>query len=130
MHKSESEMKSSAPKAIGPYSQTRKIDNLIFCSGQIGIDPTTENLTQGVEEQVKQTLKNLEAVLQEVGANLSHVVKTTVYLKNMDDFSRMNEIYASFFGENKPARATVQVAALPKSALVEIEAIAALPALV
>lgn len=117
-------MKQRAPKAIGPYSQTRKVGTLIFCSGQIGIDPATGELVQGVENQVRQTLTNLAAVLQEAGALLSNVVKTTVYLKNMEDFAKMNEIYASFFAENKPARATIQVAALPKEALVEIEAVA------
>lgn len=113
------------PKAIGPYSQTRVVGNLVFCSGQIGVDPETEELKKGLEEQTKQTLKNLEAVLASQGLTLEHVVKTTVYLKNIADFPKVNEIYATFFTESKPARATIGVADLPKDALIEIEAVAA-----
>lgn len=116
---------SKAPSAICPYSQTRTAGNLIFCSGQIGIEPATGNLKEGVEEQTKQVLKNLEAVLASQGLTLEAVVKTTVYLKNISDFVVMNDIYTTFFTENKPARATIEVSNLPKSALIEIEAIAA-----
>lgn len=112
------------PKAIGPYSQARVVGNLIFVSGQIGIDPQSGNLVEGIEEQTKQALKNLEAVLASQRLTLRNVVKTTVYLKNIEGFPKMNEIYATFFTENKPARATIGVADLPKSALIEIEAIA------
>ncbi len=114
----------NAPSAIGPYSQAIMVAHFIFCSGQIGIIPKTGRMVEGIEKQTEQVLKNLEAVLTEAGAALKNVVKTTVYLKNIADFPKMNEIYAKFFGENKPARATVEVANLPKGALVEIEAIA------
>ncbi|MBI2075031.1 MAG: hypothetical protein HYT83_04315 [Candidatus Levybacteria bacterium] len=118
-------MSNKAPKAIGPYSQTRVAGNLIFCSGQIGVDPETGNMVEGIEAQTKQVLKNLEAVLASQGQTLEAVVKTTVYLKNISDFTVMNEIYATFFTENKPARATIEVSNLPKATLIEIEAIAA-----
>lgn len=98
--------------------------NFIFCSGQIGIDPKSGQLVEGVEKQTEQVLKNLEAVLAEAGASLKNIAKTTVYLKNIADFPKMNEVYAKFLGEHKPARATVEVSNLPKGALVEIEAIA------
>lgn len=113
-----------APAAIGPYSQAIATENFIFCSGQVGIDPQTGSLLEGIEKQTSQAIKNLEAVLAEAGSGLTHVVKTTVYLKNIDDFAKMNTVYETFFKESKPARATVGVANLPKGALVEVEAIA------
>jgi 2-iminobutanoate/2-iminopropanoate deaminase len=115
----------NAPGAIGPYSQAVKTGNLVFCSGQIPIDPKTgEFISDDVAEQTEQVLKNLGAVLAAAGTNLNNVVKTTVFLADMSDFTAMNEIYSKFFSENKPARATVQAARLPKDARVEIECIA------
>ena len=115
----------NSPRAIGPYSQAIKINNLIFCSGQVGKDPKTNAFVEGgVDKQTKQVLENLKAVLAEVGADFSNVVKTTVYLKNIVDFPKMNEIYASYFQKPYPARATVEVARLPQDALIEIECIA------
>ena len=113
-----------APEALGPYSQAVMVDNFIFCSGQIGINPETGELAEGIEKQTEQVLKNLEVILAAVGASRKNIVKTTVYLKNLSDFQKMNEIYAKFFGESKPARATVEVSNLPKGSLVEIEATA------
>ena len=115
----------NAPGAIGPYSQAVKTGNMVFCSGQIPIDPKTgEFVSDDVAEQTEQVLKNLSAVLEAAGTNLNNVVKTTVFLADMSDFTAMNEVYAKFFSENKPARATVQAARLPKDARVEIECIA------
>ncbi len=115
----------NAPGAIGPYSQAVKTGNLVFCSGQIPIDPKTgEFISDDVAEQTEQVLKNLGAVLAAAGTNLNNVVKTTVFLADMSDFTAMNEVYSKFFSENKPARATVQAARLPKDARVEIECIA------
>jgi len=115
----------NAPGAIGPYSQAVKTNNMVFCSGQIPIDPATgEFVSNNVAEQTRQVLKNLTAVLEAAGTNLNNVVKTTVFLADMNDFMAMNEIYAEFFSENKPARATVQAARLPRDARVEIECIA------
>lgn len=114
-----------APKAIGPYSQAIWTDSLIYTAGQIGLDPATGELVANtVEDQTRQALTNLQNVVEAAGSTLTHVVKTTVFLKDMNDFPRMNAIYAEFFGENPPARSTVAVAALPKGGLVEIEAIA------
>ncbi len=114
-----------APKAIGPYSQAIRTDFGLFTAGQVGIDPATGELVAGgVEEQTRQVLKNLQNVLEAGGSSLSNVVKTTVFLKDMNDFAKMNAIYAEFFGANPPARSTVAVAGLPKGALVEIEAVA------
>ena len=114
-----------APGAIGPYSQAIKAANMIFCSGQIPIDPATgEFVSQDVSEQTEQVFKNLTAVLEAGGASLEDVVKTTVFLADMGDFAAMNEVYGRYFTSNKPARATVQAARLPKDALVEIECIA------
>lgn len=114
-----------APGAIGPYSQAVKTGNMVFCSGQIPIDPATGNfVSDDVAEQTRQVLTNLSAVLEAAGTNLNNVVKTTVFLADMNDFTQMNEIYAEFFSENKPARATVQAARLPRDARVEIECIA------
>jgi 2-iminobutanoate/2-iminopropanoate deaminase len=116
-----------APRAIGPYSQAVRAGNLLFCSGQIPIDPATgEFVSGGVAEQTEQVMRNLSAVLEAAGADLNQVVKTTVFLAEMDDFTAMNEVYGRFFGENPPARATVQAARLPRDAKVEIEAMAVL----
>jgi 2-iminobutanoate/2-iminopropanoate deaminase len=114
----------NAPSAIGPYSQAVKTGNLVFVSGQIPFDPATgEFVSQEVAEQTEQVLKNLSAVLEAAGSSLNNVVKTTVFLADMNDFAAMNDIYAKYFSENKPARATVQAARLPRDARVEIEAI-------
>ncbi|MBI5946271.1 MAG: RidA family protein [Chloroflexi bacterium] len=114
-----------APKAIGPYSQAIRTDSLIYTAGQIGLDPATGELVAGsVEEQTRQVLTNLRNVLEAAGSSLENVVKTTVFLKDMNDFPKMNSIYAESFGENPPARSTVAVAGLPKGGLVEIEAVA------
>ena len=114
-----------APGAIGPYSQAIKTGGMVYCSGQIPIDPVTgEFVSNDVTEQTDQVLKNLSAVLEAAGTSLGNVVKTTVFLADMSDFAAMNEIYARYFGENKPARATVQAARLPRDAKVEIECIA------
>jgi 2-iminobutanoate/2-iminopropanoate deaminase len=116
-----------APKAIGPYSQAIRIDSLVYTAGQVGIDPATGELVPGaVEEQTRQVLTNLSNVLEAAGSSLEHVVKTAVFLKDMNDFAKMNAVYAEFLGQNPPARSTVAVAGLPKGALVEIEAIALL----
>jgi 2-iminobutanoate/2-iminopropanoate deaminase len=116
-----------APKAIGPYSQAVCIENLVFTAGQVGLNPATMELVEGgVEAQTRQVLTNLKHVLESADSGLNFVVKTTVYLKDMRDFPNMNTIYAEFFAENPPARSTVQVAALPKEALVEIECVALL----
>ena len=115
----------NAPGAIGPYSQAVKTGNLVFCSGQIPIDPATGNfVSDDVAEQTEQVLKNLSAVLGAAGTDLNKVVKTTVFLADMNDFAAMNEVYAKFFDANKPARATVQAARLPRDARVEIDCIA------
>lgn len=114
-----------APKAIGPYSQAIKTDTMIYTAGQIGFDPATmEIVSGGVEEQTRQALTNLKNILEASGSSLEHVVKTLVFLQDMADFPKMNAIYTEYFHENPPARSTVQVAALPKGALVEIEAVA------
>lgn len=116
-----------APKAIGPYSQAVKYENLVFISGQIAIDPDTNQFIGGdIRQQTVRVLENIKAILEEAGLNLNHVIKTTIYLKNIEDFSVVNEIYGHYFGEHKPARATVEVSRLPKDALIEIEAIAGL----
>lgn len=113
-----------APKAIGPYSQAVKIGRYVFLSGQIPIDPSNGELVGGgVGEQTRQVLKNLQAVAEEAGAGMRDVLKTTVYLTDLSTFSEMNAVYAEFFTEPYPARATVGVAALPKGAAVEIEAV-------
>ena len=114
-----------APAAIGPYSQAIKIDNFLYTSGQISLDAETmEMVTGSIEIETEKVLQNLEAILMEDGLNLNHVIKTTVYLSDLGDFSKMNQVYENFFSSNKPARACVQVAALPKGAKVEIDAIA------
>jgi 2-iminobutanoate/2-iminopropanoate deaminase len=114
-----------APAAIGPYSQSVKVGNLLFLSGQASIDSKTNQLNAGtIEEQTKQTLENLDAVLRASGMTLANVVNTTVYLKDMNDFGKMNAVYASFFKDKPPARATVQAARLPRDLMVEISAVA------
>jgi 2-iminobutanoate/2-iminopropanoate deaminase len=114
-----------APKAIGPYSQAIATDTMVYTAGQIGLIPATGDLIEGgVEEQTRQALTNISAVLEAAGSSVSKVVKTTVFLKDMGDFPKMNSIYAEFFGENPPARSTIAVAGLPKGASVEIEAVA------
>ena len=115
-----------APKAIGPYSQGNILEckQLVFVSGQIAIDPATGIMSQGdITEQTHRVLKNVTAILEAAGSSLDRVVKTTVYLKNFDDFQVMNEIYMQYFSKDFPTRATVEVVRLPKDALVEIEAI-------
>lgn len=114
-----------APKAIGPYSQAIRTEAMIYTAGQTGLEPATgELIAGGVEEQTRQVLNNIRNVLEAAGSSLEHVVKTTVFLKDMNDFAKMNSIYAEYFGENPPARSTIAVAALPKGGLVEIEAVA------
>ena len=117
----------NAPGAIGPYSQAVRSGNFLFASGQIPIDPATgEFVAGGITEQTEQVMRNVSAILEAAGAGLQQVVKTTVFLADMDDFTAMNEVYGRFFGEDPPARATVQAARLPRDARVEIEAIAIL----
>lgn len=115
-----------APGAIGPYSQAMKAGNLIFTSGQLPIDPKNGEMPETIENQTKQSLENVKAILEEAGSDLSKVVKTTVFLKDMNHFAQMNEVYRTYFTENCPARSAIQVARLPKDALVEIEVIATL----
>ncbi len=115
----------NAPGAIGPYSQAIKAGGMVFCSGQIPIDPATgEFVSDVVSEQTDQVLKNLGEVLKAAGTSLENVVKTTVFLADMNDFAEMNEVYGRYFSDNKPARATVQAARLPRDAKVEIDCIA------
>lgn len=117
----------SAPAAIGPYSQAIQIDDLLFVSGQVPIDPSTGAIVEGdIKAQAQQSLNNLKAILNAAGTNMGAVVKTTVFLADMNDFAAMNEVYAQFFQEPFPARSAVQVGRLPKDAKVEIEAIAQL----
>ncbi len=113
-----------APAAIGPYSQAVATDGLVFCSGQLGLDPETGELAQGVEAQADRALRNLAAVLDAAGLTLADVLKTTIFLADMGDFAAVNAVYARHMPDPPPARSTVQVAALPKAGLVEIEAIA------
>ena len=113
-----------APAAVGPYSQAVKSGNLVFLSGQLGLLPTTGKLTEGVEAQTRQALINLQAVLDAAGSNVDQIVKTTIFLADMGDFATVNAIYAEIFSAAPPARSTVEVAALPLGARVEIEAIA------
>lgn len=112
------------PVVVGPYSPAVRWGKLVFCSGQLGMDPRTGELAEGLEAQARQALANLAALLEDAGSGLDHVVKTTVFVQNMDDFPVLNEVYAQAFGDNRPARSTVEVAALPLGAVVEIEAIA------
>ena len=115
---------SGAPAAIGPYSQAIAMDCLLFCSGQLGLDPATGNLVAGVEAQAERAMLNLRGVLDAAGVTFEDVVKTTIFLADMADFAVVNAIYGRFMPDPPPARSTVQVAALPKGGLVEIEAIA------
>ena len=117
-----------APAAIGPYSQAIQIGNLVYTSGQIPIDPSTGKFAEGgIKEQTRQSLLNVKAILEEAGLTMKNVVKTIVFIADMNDFADMNAIYAEFFSEPYPARSAVAVKTLPKGALVEIEAVAALP---
>ena len=113
-----------APGAIGPYSQGMKVGDLFFFSGQIPLDPKTGEMPAGIEAQTKQSLENVKGLLESQGLSFADVVKTTVYLDSMDDFGTMNDIYATYFVEPYPARSAVEVAKLPKGALVEVEVIA------
>ncbi|MBV9269165.1 MAG: RidA family protein [Acidobacteriaceae bacterium] len=114
-----------APKALGPYSQAVTAKGLVFLSGQVPLDPQSGELVTGsIQEQTTQVLKNLSAVLRQAGLSLEHVVKTTVFLKDIGEFQQMNEAYARFFSTNPPARSTVEVARLPRDVRVEIDAIA------
>ncbi|MGH9602668.1 MAG: RidA family protein [Terriglobales bacterium] len=114
-----------APRAIGPYSQGIKAGGFVFVSGQVAIDPATNQLIEGdIRAQTERVLRNVSAILEAAGTSLDQVVKTTVFLKNMEDFVPMNEVYATFFDAEPPARATVEASKLPKDMLVEIEAIA------
>ena len=113
-----------APAAVGPYSQAVRVGDFVFTAGQIGIDPATGKLREGLEAQTRQILDNLQAVLEAAGSGLEHVVKTTIFLTDIADFAAVNAVYATAFPERPPARSTIQVAALPLGALVEIEAVA------
>ncbi len=116
-----------APKAIGPYSVATRFGEFVFTSGQLGLDPATGNLVQGgVEAETRQALANLQHVLEAAGASFATVLKTTIFLRDMADFAKVNAVYGEFFPANPPARSTVQVAALPKAGAVEIEAVACL----
>ncbi|WP_350343500.1 RidA family protein [Proteinivorax tanatarense] len=115
----------SAPKAIGPYSQANTVGNMVFTSGQIPLDPQTMEIpTQDVQEQTKLVLENLKAVVEAAGSSMDNVIKVTVFIKNMDDFGKINEVYGEYFADNPPARSCVEVARLPKDVQVEMEAIA------
>jgi 2-iminobutanoate/2-iminopropanoate deaminase len=114
------------PKPIGPYSQAIKANGFLFLSGQVALDPKTGELTgNDIRQQTERVLENIKAIVEAAGSNLHHVVKTTVFLKDMSDFPAMNEVYGRYFSAAPPARSTVQVARLPKEALVEIELVAA-----
>lgn len=116
-----------APAAIGPYSQAVKADNLLFISGQMPLDPETMEIVSGtIQEQTKKAIENLKAILEEAGLTLNDVIKTTVFVKDMNEFGKINEIYGNYFTDHKPARACVEVARLPKDVGVEIEAVAAI----
>ena len=116
-----------APAALGPYSQAIKANGFVWCSGQIPIDPATGAIhAEGIEAQARQAIGNLRNVLEAAGSGLDRVVKTTVFIRRMDDFAALNAVYAELFGASKPARSCVEVSCLPKGALLEIEAVAAL----
>ena len=115
------------PKPIGPYSQAVKANGLLYLSGQVALDPKTNEMLAGdIRQQTERALENIKGILEAAGSNLHHVIKTTVFLKDMNEFAQMNEVYARYFTAAPPARSTVQVARLPKDALVEIEVIAAI----
>jgi 2-iminobutanoate/2-iminopropanoate deaminase len=128
INKKEAVLSKNAPQPIGPYSQAIRSGNLLFCSGQIALDPATGQVVAptDVEAQTRKLMENLGAVLQAGGASFDEVVKTTIFLKSMGDFPKVNEIYGSFFKGTPPARSTVEVSRLPKDVLVEVEAIAVL----
>ncbi len=115
----------NAPAAAGPYSQAIELDNLVFASGQIAINPATGEIPEGIEAQAHQALKNAKAVIEASGAKWENVVKTTVFITNVDDFGKVNEIYATYFKQPYPARSCVEISRLPKGALIEVEVIAA-----
>ena len=118
----------NAPRAIGPYSQATRANGLLFTAGQVGFDPATGELVDGgIAEQTEQVLRNIRAILEAERLDLASVVKTTVYLVDMADFTEMNTVYARVFGDHRPARSTVAVAALPRGARIEIDAVAVLP---
>ena len=118
-------LSAKAPQPIGPYSQAVKVNGMLFCSGQVALDATTGQVSgTNVEDQTKKVMENLEAVLKAGGSSFSQVIKTTIFLKSMNDFPKVNEIYGSYFKSNPPARSTVEVSRLPKDVLVEVEAIA------
>lgn len=114
----------NAPQPIGPYSQGIEAEGLIFLSGQIGLKPDTGELVEGLTQQTQQVMQNIRAVLESAGYSFANIVKTTVYIKNMADFTKFNQVYAEYFKESPPARTTVEVSALPKNALIEIDIIA------
>lgn len=114
----------SAPAAIGPYSQAIRVGELIFTSGMIPVIPETGEIVSGIENQAEQALKNVKALLASQNVEMSDVIKTTVFIKNMDDFAKVNEVYAKFFDGDYPARSCVEVARLPKDVLIEVEAVA------
>lgn len=115
-----------APAAIGPYSQAIKTGNLMFCSGIIPVDPATGVIAEGIEAQTRQVMENIKGLLGDNGADMSDIVKTTVFIKNMNDFAKINAIYGEYFTADPPARGCVEVARLPKDVLIEIECIVAL----
>lgn len=114
----------NAPGAVGPYVQAVKVKGMVYCSGQLGIDPAVGKMPEGVEAQAHCSMKNMGAILKEAGSDYSKIVKTTIFLADMNDFAKVNEIYKSYFGEEYPARSCVQVAKLPLGGLVEVECIA------
>ena len=114
----------NAPGAVGPYVQAVKVNVMVYCSGQLGIDPAVGKMPEGVEAQAHCSMKNMGAILKEAGSDYSKIVKTTIFLADMNDFAKVNEIYKSYFGEEYPARSCVQVAKLPLGGLVEVECIA------
>lgn len=116
---------SNAPAAIGPYSQAIEVNGFVFASGQIPIIPATGELAQGIEAQTKQVLTNVKAIMEAAGLTMANIIKTSVFIKDMNDFAKVNEIYATFFEGDYPARSCVEVARLPKDVLIEVEVIAA-----
>ncbi|HEY5563459.1 MAG TPA: RidA family protein [Clostridiaceae bacterium] len=113
-----------APKAIGPYSQAVKFGDFIFTSGQIPIDPESGELISDISKATSQCIENLKCILKEAGTSLNNVIKTVIYMRNLEEFSIVNQVYATYFTENQPARSCVEVSALPKDAIIEIEAVA------
>ena len=114
----------NAPKAIGPYSQGISIENLVFTSGQIPLDPATGELITEIKAATRRSMLNVKAILEQTGSSLDNVIKATIFLKSMDDFNSVNEVYGEFFRENPPARSCVEISRLPKDAIIEIEVIA------